>query len=105
MKSPASCPGGERVPKTVALLRVCREERIEVAGALGKAQVLNSDLDALEHELEAAHRAGHADAFCLYLYGLILSDRQGAAACLYACCALLEPCGLNAAPCSWLSAD
>ena len=45
-----------------------REERVEVAGALGKAQVLNKDLSALEHELGAAHRAGTADAFCLYLY-------------------------------------
>ena len=47
-----------------------------MAGALGKAQVLNKDLSALEHELGAAHRAGSADAFCLYLYGLILSDRR-----------------------------
>lgn len=53
-----------------------REERVEVAGALGKAQVLNKDLNALEHELGAAHRAGTTDAFCLYLYGLILSDRR-----------------------------
>ena len=56
---------------------VLREERIEVAGALGKAQVLNKDLNALEQELGAAHRAGTADAFCLYLYGLILTDRHG----------------------------
>ena len=47
-----------------------------MAGALGKAQVLNKDLNALEQELGAAHRAGTADAFCLYLYGLILTDRR-----------------------------
>jgi len=38
--------------------------------------VLNKDLNALEQELGAAHRAGTADAFCLYLYGLILTDRH-----------------------------
>ena len=38
--------------------------------------MLNKDLNALEQELGAAHRAGTADAFCLYLYGLILTDRH-----------------------------
>ena len=63
---------------------LCREERVEVAGALGKAQVLNKELSALEQELGAAHRAGTADAFLLYLYGVILSDRR--VACLSGGC-------------------
>ncbi len=66
-----------------------REERVEVAGALGKAQVLNKDLNALEQELGAAHRAGTADAFCLYLYGLILADRHGLPRSL--CCPRTQP--------------
>ena len=85
------------------LLRCFREERTEVAGELGKAQVLNTDLDALEHELEAAHRARRADAFCLYLYGLILSDRHGTTALLQYNAQLLS-WGLNPAPPLSLSA-
>lgn len=59
----------------------CREERVEASGALGKAQVMNKELDALETQLEAAQRAGSADAFCSYLYGLLLIDRYGCAQC------------------------
>lgn len=54
---------------------LCREELIELAGALGKADVCNRMLDTLERELEALYQAGQADAFILYVYGLVLADR------------------------------
>lgn len=38
---------------------------------------MNQELDALESQLEALHSAGSADAFCSYLYGLLLIDRYG----------------------------
>lgn len=48
---------------------------MEASGALGKAHVVNKELDVLESQLEALQQAGSADAFCSYLYGLILMDR------------------------------
>ena len=52
-----------------------REEMVELDGALGKANVSNRMLDSLERELEALFEAGEADAFILYVYGLVLADR------------------------------
>jgi anaphase-promoting complex subunit 8 len=48
---------------------------IELEGALGKADVSNRMLDTLERELESIFDAGEADAFILYVYGLVLADR------------------------------
>ena len=48
---------------------------VELDGALGKANVSNRMLDSLERELEALFEAGEADAFILYVYGLVLADR------------------------------
>jgi hypothetical protein len=53
----------------------CREETVEVAGALGKADVCNRMLITLDRELEELFEAGGADAFILYIYGLVLADR------------------------------
>ena len=48
---------------------------MEAAGPLGRAELPNKELDALETQLEPLQRAGSADAFCSYLYGIILIDR------------------------------
>ena len=53
----------------------CREERIENSGPLGKEQVANKEIEAVEAELRAARQQGTADAFALYLYGLVLIDK------------------------------
>jgi hypothetical protein len=71
---------------------------VELEGALGKADVVNRMLDTLERDLEATYQAGDADAFMLYVYGLVLADRfappplhqlivcsPGAALCLCIC--------------------
>lgn len=52
-----------------------REERIENDGPLGKQDVDNKDLEAVEAELAALRQQGSADPFCLYLYGLVLIDK------------------------------
>jgi hypothetical protein len=64
----------------------CREETVEVAGALGKADVCNRMLITLDRELEELFEAGEADAFILYVYGLVLADR-------YALCLALQCSG------------
>jgi hypothetical protein len=43
-------------------------------------EVTNRELDALEASLQEAYHDGTADAFCLYLYGLVLADRCAIAA-------------------------
>ena len=54
---------------------MCREEGIELEGALGKPNVTNRMLDSLERDLEELYKAGKAEAFILYVYGLVLADR------------------------------
>ena len=54
----------------------CREERVENGGPLGKDDVTNKDTDAVEAELSGARQQGTADAFALYLYGLVLIDKS-----------------------------
>ena len=56
-----------------------REERVENGGPLGKEDVTNKDIEAVEAELSNARQQGTADAFALYLYGLVLIDK-------YVCC-------------------
>ena len=53
----------------------CREERIENSGPLGKEHVANKEIEAVEAELRVARQQGTADAFALYLYGLVLIDK------------------------------
>lgn len=53
----------------------CREERVENGGPLGKEDVTNKDIEAVEAELSNARQQGTADAFALYLHGLVLIDR------------------------------
>ena len=57
----------------------CREERVENGGTLGKDDVTNKDIDAVVTELSSARQQGTADAFALYLCGLVLIDK-------YLCC-------------------
>jgi hypothetical protein len=64
---------------------LCSEEKIEFAGALGKADVSNRMLDDIERDLEDLWAAGQLDSFCLYVYGLVLADR----------CVPLNLCGLR----------
>eukprot|EP00892_Ulva_mutabilis_P012694 jgi/Ulvmu1/9798/UM056_0038.1 len=52
------------------------EEKIEMAGALGKVDVQNRMLDDLERDLEEMHKQNQLDAFCMYVYGLVLADRS-----------------------------
>ena len=53
----------------------CREERVENGGTLGKDDVTNKDIDAVVAELSSLRQQGTADAFALYLYGLVLIDK------------------------------
>lgn len=72
------------------------EERVENGGPLGKEGVSNKDLEAVETELSTARQQGTADPFALYLYGMVLIDKEQkgeAQACL------LE--SVTAYPCNW----
>ena len=62
----------EKVLKFVA----AREELVESGGPPGKEDINNKHLETVETELSAAKQNGTADPFALYLYGLILIDRQ-----------------------------
>ena len=60
----------------------CREERVEKGGGCGEAAAaaaaiscVNPELEGLERELQAVVGAGQADAFLLYLLGMVLVDR------------------------------
>lgn len=57
----------------------CRDERKELAGPLGRADVRNGQLDELEMTLheECTKMQGsrHCDGFLFYLYGCVLADR------------------------------
>lgn len=79
---PVVCRHPFAVPKTehVTVAQITQsllrsEEKIEVAGALGKVDVQNRVLDTLERDLEELHKCGQLDSFCLYVYGLVLADR------------------------------
>lgn len=63
-------------------LWLCSEEKIEFAGALGKADVSNRMLDDIERDLEELWAAAQLDSFCLYVYGLVLADRYVMLGCL-----------------------
>ena len=53
-----------------------REERVEKSGPLGgRCDAVNADLEDVERQLQGVCQAGAADAFCLYLYGVILLDK------------------------------
>lgn len=67
---------------------MCSEEKIEFAGALGKADVSNRMLDDIERDLEELYAAAQLDSFCLYVYGLVLADRY-VMACQLACTTVL----------------
>uniref|UniRef100_A0A061QKZ3 Anaphase-promoting complex subunit 8 n=1 Tax=Tetraselmis sp. GSL018 TaxID=582737 RepID=A0A061QKZ3_9CHLO len=52
------------------------EERIEKSGPLGKADASNTELEGLELELQREYEQGTADGFSLYVYGLVLIDKE-----------------------------
>lgn len=72
------------------------QERVENSGPLGKEDINNKDLETVETELSAARQNGTADSFALYLYGLVLIDKEQKAEA-QAC--LLE--SVTAFPCNW----
>eukprot|EP00798_Chlamydomonas_sp_ICE-L_P031380 gene31379-6540_t len=51
------------------------EERVEKSGPLGESHTLNPELDDIDSQLHAECQAGTADAFLLYLYGIVLLDK------------------------------
>lgn len=67
----------------------CREERVENRGPLGKEDVTNKDTEAVEAELSNARQQGTADAFALYLHGLVLIDRYLSCCLVYVLCCLV----------------
>eukprot|EP00898_Chlorokybus_atmophyticus_P000194 jgi/Chlat1/1175/Chrsp113S01639 len=74
------------------------EEVIEVAGPTGRGEqnVVNRQLPALESELTHLHKTGQADAFCTFLYGLVLRDLGRSSDSRSALCA-----SVSAYPCNW----
>ncbi|WJX23654.1 anaphase-promoting complex component apc8, variant 2 [Trifolium repens] len=54
------------------------EEMIEIDGPLGKGGAVNRELVSLERELSALCKNGTVDPFGLYLYGLILKQKNNA---------------------------
>lgn len=52
------------------------EEKIELSGTLGKVDVQNRMLESLESDLAKLRSDDRADGFCLYVYGLVLADRD-----------------------------
>ncbi len=65
---------GSSPPFIICLLRR-REERIEKAGPLGKAEAQNKELDGVEQQLRAAAKLGAADGLCMYLLGVVYAER------------------------------
>ncbi|CAI9112380.1 OLC1v1012826C1 [Oldenlandia corymbosa var. corymbosa] len=51
------------------------EEMVELEGPLGKGDAVNKELISLERELSLLRKNGTIDAFCLYLYGLVLKEK------------------------------
>lgn len=51
------------------------EEMIELEGHLGKSEIMNKELIALEKELSTLHRTNTIDSFGMYLYALVLRDK------------------------------
>ncbi|CAA7396820.1 unnamed protein product [Spirodela intermedia] len=72
------------------------EEMIELEGPLGRSEVCNGELTHLERELSALRRSGAIDAFCLYLYGIVLRDKGCES---LACSVLVE--SVNSYPWNW----
>lgn len=72
------------------------EEIVETAGPLGKVDVSNSELPALEQTLGSAFSQGRLDAFGAYLYGTILADRERKEDAMEALCA-----SVTAFPWNW----
>ncbi|KAL5212841.1 hypothetical protein ABZP36_023688 [Zizania latifolia] len=52
------------------------EETIELEGSMGKSNAVNQELVALERELSTHRRTGAIDSFGLYLYGIVLRDKD-----------------------------
>lgn len=77
LRMPCCLPGRFRWfwKRLFPIFPFCSEEKIEVAGALGKVDVQNRTLDTLERDLEDLYQRDQLDPFCLYVYGLVLADR------------------------------
>lgn len=69
---------------------------VDLAGPLGRSDAVNLELVSLEQELLSLHRMGTLDAFGMYLYGVILRERdKHAEACAMLCASV------NAYPWNW----
>lgn len=72
------------------------EDTVDLAGPLGRSDAVNLELVSLEQELFSLHRMGTLDAFGMYLYGVILRERdKHAEACVMLCASV------NAYPWNW----
>lgn len=52
------------------------EAIIELAGPLGTSEVVNTELPGLEQELSNLYKKNMLDAFGMYLYGVVLHERE-----------------------------
>ncbi|KAF7727059.1 anaphase-promoting complex component apc8 [Apophysomyces ossiformis] len=52
------------------------EETQDILGAAENWQVENAELDAIHDELRSANEKNELDAFCLYLYGMVLRKKR-----------------------------
>lgn len=72
------------------------EDTVDLAGPLGRSDAVNLELVSLEQELSSIQRMGTLDAFGMYLYGVILRERdKNADACVMLCASV------NAYPWNW----
>jgi anaphase-promoting complex subunit 8 len=72
------------------------EDMVDLAGPLGRSDAVNLELVSLEQELFSLHRMGTLDAFGMYLYGVILRERdKHAEACVMLCASV------NSYPWNW----
>eukprot|EP00249_Psilotum_nudum_P012993 c24091_g1_i3 orf=588-2054(-) len=72
------------------------EEIIELAGPLGRSDAVNLELAGLEQELHSLYVKGNLDAFGIYLYGVVLHERDRKAEARAVLCA-----SVNAYPWNW----
>ncbi|GBG64532.1 hypothetical protein CBR_g45228 [Chara braunii] len=71
------------------------EEAVEMAGPLGKSEVVNRELAALESELGRNYEQDQLDAFGMYLYGVVLHQRERKAEARMVLCASVNSYPLN----------
>ena len=72
------------------------EDMVDLTGPLGRSEAVNLELVSLEQELSSLYRTGTLDAFGVYLYGVVLRERdKQAEACVMLCASV------NSYPWNW----